>query len=103
MKKYINILFVLCLAGCANTTPASESIANSAQASIDAISQTLTPECKTKAIESQINAAQTAVKATIKACDSEKEIITQEKLRWKYSFLALAIIVLVHVLQKVSK
>lgn len=103
MSKSITFLFVLCLVGCANTTPASESIANSAQASIEAMSQTLTPECKTKAIESQINAAHTAIKAAIKACDNEKDIIIQEKLRWKYSFLALAIIVLVHVLRKVIK
>lgn len=96
-------LLILCLFGCAKTTPASETIANSAQESLNAIDNTLTPECKTKAIESQITAAKTAIQATLSACDSEKEIITQEKLRWKWAFLALAIIVLAHIARKVMK
>lgn len=100
MKK---IIILIALAGCTQVTPPSETIANSAQESLNAISSTLTPECKTKAIESQINAAQTAIKATLSACQSEKEIITQEKLRWKWAFMALAIIVLVHVARKVLK
>ena len=97
------ILMVLCMFGCAKTAPTSETIANSAQESLNAINATLTPECKTKAIESQINAAQTAIKATIAACESEKEIITQEKLRWKWSFFALAVMVLVYIGRKVLK
>lgn len=96
-------LLILCLFGCTKTTPASETIANSAQESINALEQTIKPECKTKAIESQITAAKTAIQATLSACDSEKEIITQEKLRWKWAFLATVIIIAAYIAKKVMK
>ena len=99
--KYLAILLILC--GCTVNQPASETIANSAQESLNAISTTLTPECKTKAIESQINAAQTAIKATISACESEKEIINQEKIRWKWAFIMLSIMILAYIGRKVLK
>lgn len=97
------VALILCMCGCAKTTPASETIANSAQESLNAINDTLTPECKTKSIESQINATRTAIQATISACEDEKEIITQEKLRWKWSFIALSIIIMIHIARKVLK
>lgn len=101
---WLFIIFMLCcIFGCAKTAPASETIADSAQESLNAISNTLTPECKTKAIESQINAVQTAIKATVSACESEKEIITQEKLRWEWSFFALSIIIALYIARKVLK
>ena len=96
-------LLILCLFGCTKTTPASETIANSAQESLNAVDNTLTPECKTKAIESQITAAKTAIQATLSACDSEKEIITQEKLRWKWAFFATVIMIAAYIAKKVMK
>lgn len=97
------VCLLLLLFGCAKTTPASETIANSAQESLNSIENTLSNECKTKAVQSQIIAAKTAVQATITACENEKEVINQEKLRWKWSFLALTLIVLVHIVKKVLK
>ena len=97
------VCLLLLLFGCASTKPASESIANSAQESLNALNNTITPECRTNAIESQINAIKSSVNAIVTACDSEKEIITVEKLRWKWAFLTLLAIVLVHVLRKVLK
>lgn len=97
------LLLLCCLYGCTRSTPSSEHIAASATESLNAISATLTPECKTKAVESEIIAAQSAIKATIAACNSEKDVISQEKIRWKWSFFALAIIILVYVARKVIK
>ena len=97
------ICLILLLFGCAKNTPASESMANSATESLNALEQTIKPECKTNAVESQINAIKTSVKAIVTACDSEKDIITAEKLRWQWAFIALSLIVLVHVLRKVIK
>ena len=97
------LLLLCCLCGCARNAPSSEHIANSATESLNAIEQTLTPECKTKAIESEINAAKSAIKATVSACESEKNVITQEKLRWKWSFIALAVLVLAYIARKVVK
>lgn len=97
------ICLVLLLFGCAKNTPASESIANSATESLNALEHTIKPECKTNAVESQINAVKTSIKAIVVACDSEKDIIDQQRIRWMWSFIALFVIVLVHVLRKVIK
>lgn len=97
------ICFLLFLFGCAKTTPASENIANSAQESLNALEQTIKPECKTKAIESQINAIKSSINAIVTSCESEKEIITQEKIRWKWSFLATIIIIAAYIARKVLK
>lgn len=97
------VLLLLCLAGCAKQAPATETIANAAQESLHAISNTLKPECKTEAIQSQITATETTIKAMVAACNSEKDVIDQEKLRWKWAFIALAIIVAIHVGRKVIK
>lgn len=94
-------LLLLCLAACAKQTPTTEIIANSAQESLNAINNTLTPECKTKAIESQINATNNTIKAMVSACNIEKDAIDQEKLRWKWAFIALTIIVAIHIGRKV--
>ena len=97
------VCLVLLLFGCAKNVPASESIANSAQESLNALEQTIKPECKTNAVESQINAVKMSIKSIVTACDSEKDIIDQQRIRWMWSFIALAVIVLVHVLRKVLK
>jgi hypothetical protein len=102
--SWIIIIFMLCcIFGCAKSTPATETIANSATESLNSLESTLTPECKTKAIESQINATKMAIKATVSACESEKAVITQEKLRWKWSFFATLIIIAVYIAKKVLK
>ena len=97
------ICLVLLLFGCAKNIPASESIANSAQESLNTLEQIIKPECKTKAIESQINATKTSIKAMVAVCESEKDIIDQQRIRWMWSFIALAVIVLVNILRKVLK
>lgn len=102
--SWIVIIFLLiCLAGCVKNTPASETIADSAQQSLNAITSTIKPECKTQTIETQINATHTAIKAMVKACESEKDAIIQEKIRWQWAFFALAIIIAIHVGRKVLK
>lgn len=97
------LLIPLLLAACTTNTPSTETIANSAQESLNAISATLTPECNTKAVQSQINAVSAGIKATVSACEAEKAAITQEKIRWKWAFFALAIIIAAYLAKKVIK
>lgn len=97
------LITTILLAGCTINTPSTETIANSAQESLNAISATLTPECNTKAVQSQINAVSAGIKATVSACEAEKAAITQEKIRWKWAFIALAIIIAAYFAQKVIK
>lgn len=100
--SWIVIIFLLiCLAGCTRNTSATETIADSAQQSLNTITNTLKPACKTEAIENQINATQASIKAMVKACESEKDAIIQEKIRWQWAFFALAIIIAIHVGRKV--
>lgn len=97
------ICLILLLFGCAKNISASENIANSAQESLNALEQTIKPECKTKAIESQITAIKSSVNAIVASCESEKDVIDQQRIRWMWSFIALAVIVLVNILRKVLK
>ena len=111
MKRYItNILIVaiffllaLLLAGCAKNEPVSETIADNAVNATTALEKTLPEECKTESIKAQLTVIKTQIRAINSACETEKEVITGEKLRWKYSFWILIGIIAAYILRKVTK
>ena len=104
MKRFtILLVFTVLLSGCAKQPVASETIAEGAINAATAIEQTLPKECATQAIKTQITALKTQIKAITVASQSEKQIIEQEKIRWKWSFLALLFVVGAFVLRKVLK
>lgn len=111
MKRIISdiviviLLFVLMLAlvGCAKNTPVSETIANNAINATTVLEQSLSADCKTDAITTQITVVKTQIRAISGACESEKDAITTEKLRWKWSFWALVGIIGVFLARKILK
>lgn len=97
------VLLILCLAGCAKQTDALNDAATVAHETIADIGYSLPKECKTEAVNKRLETADTAVDSVVSACESQKATIDQERIRWKWSFFALAIIILFHVGKKVIK
>jgi len=103
MKNFtILLVFTLLLNGC-RTQTATESVAESVINTTTALEKSLTAECKTEAITSQIWAIKTQIKAIQTTCQTEKDKITQEKLRWKWAFWALVLVVGAYLARKVIK
>lgn len=103
MKHFaILLIFTVLLNGC-RTQTATESVAESVINTTTALEKSLTAECKTEAITSQIWAIKTQIKAIQTTCQTEKDKITQEKLRWKWAFWGLIAIVGVVLFRKVLK
>ena len=98
--KYIAILLLLC--GCAQT-PASETVANGAINTAVAIEKSLTADCATDAIKTQIESVKTQINAIVQTCKTEKAEIVAEKIRWKWAFLGLLMAVLAFVAKKIIK
>ena len=91
------------MCSCVRQPVASDSIANSAQNSLVALEKTLTDTCNTPAIKSQLEAIKTQIIAIQDSCAIEKEVITQEKIKWKWAFMGLAMVVLAYIARKILK
>ena len=96
-------LIILSLCACGKTQPVSETIADSAVQTTVALEKTLPEECKTDAIKAQIWAVQTQIKAINAACETEKDVITSDKLKWKVAFWSLIGLIAAYILRKVTK
>ena len=108
ISKYVLIwtiiVLLLCImAGCAKQTDALNDAATVAHQTIADIGYSLPKECKTETVNKRLGTADMAVDSVVSACKSQKATIDQERLRWKWSFFALAIIILFHVGKKVIK
>lgn len=97
------LLLILCLAGCVKHQDPVEAAANAAHQQIVAIKESLPKECQTAAIEEQLKAHDTTIETIKTNCDIQKAEITQEKIRWKWSFIALSLIILIYCAKKVLK
>ena len=97
MQKIAIIGLGLILSGCASEKPASHQVADSAKESIQTIVANK-PECKDvgKVCESQID-------SIIASCDLGFEKLTQEKIKWKWAFIGLAMVIGVYVSKKILK
>ena len=91
--KYTLILLPFLLYGCAKTPVASETIADSATSE----------ECQTAVVQTQLASVQAQIKAITSACATEKEAITQEKLRWQWAFWGLLAVIGIYVAKRVLK
>lgn len=96
-------LWVISLCACGKTQPVSETIADNAVNATTALEQQLPKECKTAAITTQFDVVRTEIKSVKTACQTEKDIITKEKLQWKVSFWALIGVIIAYILRKVTK
>lgn len=97
------ILLALCLMGCVKQPDPVESAASAAHQQIVAIKETLPKECQTIAIEEQLKAHDATVETIVTNCKLKTEKITAEKIRWKWAFGALSIMVLAYIARKVLK
>lgn len=96
-------LFMIALTGCAKEPAVSETLTENAVNATTALEQSLPVECKTESIITQITVVKTEIKAISKSCQAEKDKIMQDKLKWQWSFWALAIVVGVYLARKVLK
>jgi len=103
MKPIVIPITFLALAGCAKTAPVSETITENAITATTALEQTLTEECKTDAIKTQLTVVKTQIRAINNACVAEKQAITQEKRKWQMGFWALLALIGLYVARKVLK
>lgn len=104
MKRFTILLILTLLSnGCSKQPVASESIANSAINATTALEQSLPVTCATDGIKAQITAIKTQITAIATACETEKQVITQEKIRWQWSFFALLAVVIVYILKRITK
>lgn len=96
-------LVMLALVGCAKEPAVSETLTENAVNATTALEQSLPAECKTESILTQITVVKTEIKAISKTCKVEKDKITQDKLKWQWSFWGLLGIVGVYLIRKILK
>lgn len=101
MKKFLILPLVLC--ACAKEQPASHVAAQEAIETIGALYESLPSECKTKTTDFLITMAQNKAAKCDTECVKEKAKLEREKLKWKGSFWALAVVVGVYLARKVLK
>lgn len=97
------LILILFLAGCVKQPDAVETATSAAHQQIVAIKESLPKECQTKAIDEQLKAHDATVETIKTNCDIQKAQITSEKLRWKWSFIGLAIVIAAYIARKVLK
>ena len=111
MKRYIGeiiicgifFLLILLLAGCNRNTPAYESAAQNAIDTITAIEQGLPAECKTDTNTLLFNVSRKEVTSVVKNCEEEISKVQKEKIRWKFGFWALVLVIGAYIVKKVLK
>lgn len=100
MKKILVCLF---LAGCAKSPSVSESIAENTINEVNALEQSLSKECKTDSVMTQLTIIKSQIRTSVQSCEMEKDVITQEKLKWKWSFFGLLAVIVAYLIKKVLK
>lgn len=101
MRFTILLILTVLISGCAKT--ATQTITESALQQVNNIEQSITPECKTIAVASQINTLRDTIKSQLSACELEKQKITADKIRWETTAVLLMIIIAVYVASRFMK
>jgi len=101
MKNYCWMILPI-LTACTQATP-SQSIADGAIQQATAIEQSLSKECATSAIKTQIQAIKTQITAITQTCETEKTEIRADKIKWQTAFFGLLLAIVVFVIRKVAK
>lgn len=104
MKHFAILLgLIISLSGCARETPVSDTLTENAVSATTALEKALPEECKTDFVNTQFTVIKTEIRAIKNACDVEKDIITNEKLKWKWSFWALTAVIGLYIGRKILK
>ena len=93
------LLVLFCVTGCSQNT-VSHNIADNAINQATVIEQSLPSNCATESIKTQIKGIKSEIIAIVNACETEKQVIEQEKIRWKWSFLGLALVVAAYIARR---
>ena len=101
MRFTILLILTVLISGCAKT--ATQTITESALQQVNNIEQSITPECKTIAVASQINTLRDTIKSQLSACELEKQKITADKIRWETTAVLLMISIAVYVASRFMK
>lgn len=97
------LVLLLLLTGCANSSSVSESIAENTINEVNSLEQSLSKECKTDAVMTQLTIIKSQIRTSVQACEMEKDVITQEKLKWKWAFFGLLSVIVVWLIKRVLK
>ena len=96
MRKFTFLLILtVLLNGCAKSS-STDVVGDAAKESINAIVENK-PECKSVGV-----ACNKQIDAVISSCNGEKSVITEQKVRWKYSFFALLMVMVVYIVKRLS-
>ena len=101
MKKCFGLFLVLFMLSSCGAQSVSHDIAQNAINATTALEQSLPAQCATENIKNQINGIKSQIKTISTACETEKRVIEQEKLRWKWSFFALLAAIGLYVARKI--
>lgn len=96
MKK---IFLLLLLSACSTTAPI-DTTTNAINESVVALEKTLGPQCRTEAINAQINAIKTQIKSIPEICKAEIKKIEQERNYWRLAFSATFLILIWIIVRK---
>lgn len=94
------LLLILCSCG---TPTASHDVAQNAINATVALEKSLPVECKQEIIKTQLDAIKTQINTIVTTCETEKQVIEQEKMRYKWAFFSLLLLVMAYVLRKAVK
>lgn len=102
MRFTILLILTVLLTGCAKEPVASNTMAESAINSATALEQSLPATCNTASIKTQIQAIKTQINAITQSCETEKQVITEQKVKWKMAFFGLLVVILIYVIKRLS-
>ena len=89
---------ILCSCGHTSTTHNAVSVVNT---SINALEESLSKECKTKAIELQIASIKEQVQVIELSCDNDIAKVKSQKIKWQTACLGLLLLIGLYVFKKV--
>ena len=101
MRFAVLLILTVLISGCAKT--ATETITETAQQQLNAIEQSIAPECRTASTTAQIEALRNTIKSSLSVCEVEKQKITADKLRWEAIAIMLMVIIGIHISKKFIK
>lgn len=97
-------LFLVCFTLCScGTHTATNELVNAANNSVVALEKTLPGECATESVKTQIHAIKTQITAIESVCETEKESINKDKIKWQMAFWGLLVVVGAYLIKKVLK
>lgn len=99
----IFLFMLICLLGCAHEPTTTELATNTAHQTIQTIRESLPDQCKTPAVTEQLKTADSAIDTVESACNTRIEVLTQEKLRWKWGFFGLIFMIGFYIAKKIIK